>query len=156
MSQYNDFKGSKYNSDLSTTEIAKLIREEIKALRKAGKLPTGKYSVRSQYFSGGSSIDVRVRDLDMLIWNPDALITQEITYPNQPWNWRGNVTEPQYNKWAQDVLDTLNGLMDAYNHDRSDIMTDYFDVNFYGHAEFDWEWAGEQRKQAVEALKMEV
>jgi hypothetical protein len=47
-----------------TAEIAKLIRNDIKAAVKAGKLPTGiKVSVTTDTYSMGSSIRVSVREL---------------------------------------------------------------------------------------------
>ena len=48
-SQYKSEQGSNYDSNLSTTEIAKKLREYIKV-----NYPGYKFSVRSEYFSGGS------------------------------------------------------------------------------------------------------
>lgn len=65
----NGWKGEKYETtkDLSTTEIAKLIRKEIKEC-----FPNIKVSVRTQYFSGGSSIDVYITNAGFKPINPQV------------------------------------------------------------------------------------
>lgn len=70
---YERSYGAKYDKNLSTTQIAALVREEIKAAVKAGTLPAGKYSVRSQSYSGGSSIDVRISGLTGQVFEPEYL-----------------------------------------------------------------------------------
>jgi hypothetical protein len=36
------------------------------------------------------------------------------------------------------LRETLNEILRAYNYDGSDPMTDYYDVRFYGRAEYDY------------------
>ena len=56
--------GNKYTNKLSTTEISKKVREEIKEAKKKGVIPkSAKISVTTSYFAGGSSIDITVREL---------------------------------------------------------------------------------------------
>jgi hypothetical protein len=79
-SQYARVYGDKYDFSLSTTQIAARIREEIKVARKLAKKSgdTGeiklvdvigdapaeiKFSVRTQYFSGDSSIDIYLKNI---------------------------------------------------------------------------------------------
>jgi hypothetical protein len=131
--------GLKYHlaRDLTTTQIAKLIRTDIKLARKAAQQtaaepaalktvdPIGDapaqitFSVRSQYYSGGSSIDITIKNI------PEA------------WGWTAEddhfgrsrkVPTPELRALAQE----LKALHRAYNYDGSDITTDYFDVNYYG------------------------
>ena len=69
----NYYEGKDYqkNKDLSTTEIAKIVRDELKK-----KYPTKdgyKFSVRSKYFSGGSSIDVDIKAVPFKVMNPERL-----------------------------------------------------------------------------------
>ncbi|GAB3902459.1 hypothetical protein GCM10029964_092970 [Kibdelosporangium lantanae] len=135
------WKGSKYNQarHLSLTEIAKLMRADIKLARKVGnktKNPSGdavalrdpiadapagiKYSVRTEYYSGGGSIDITIKNIP------------------QEWGWTEDTDE-----WGNKVLTATSALADlyeavdeihrAYNYDNSDIQTDYFDRNYYGH-----------------------
>lgn len=147
--------GYLYNEKATTTQIAAAIRSEIKTAKAEGLLPAGwRYSVRSRYFSGGSSIDITVKA------GAEAWQECDGTVPGtrrqvSPTTWTaqscGNVWckahgDPRYAHAAEthQVLTeearaaemTLRRIMDAYNHDGSDIQTDYFDVNFYGHVSF--------------------
>jgi hypothetical protein len=120
--------GNKYEAtkNMSTTDIAKAFREDVKAAIKAGKLPKGlKLSVRTKYFSGGSSIDVNVTALpanfpmDNPNYDPEWYAPETM---NDPWS-------PE----LRAAMTLLKSILDAYNYDGSDIMTDYFHVRFYGH-----------------------
>lgn len=140
----NTWYGAKcdHSYTLRTTDIAKLIREEIKLARKLAKGAGGstpavidpigdapasiKFSVRSQYFSGGSSIDIR------------------LSVVPQAWGWEKRKDEWGRERWMytpamKALMDELKKVMAAYNHDGSDIMTDYFDVRFYGSVETTWD-----------------
>lgn len=140
--------GAKYEQvkHLSTTEIAKLIRADIKLARKvetklgtaagadiaivdglaalASMPKTIKVSVRSEYFSGGSSIDVRVYNLPEKGW---GYVHEE--YPRPHWTPGAELSA---------ILDALAEIHRAYNYNGSDAMVDYFDVNYYGHVDVDW------------------
>lgn len=157
----------------STTDIAKAIRADIKTAISEGSLPARwRYSVRSQHFSGGSSIDVRVQDCADA-WQPcEGIVPGSKHYlPNGGWTatgcpnvWCAARNDPKYAHAAEhhDVLTeeatvaklTLRRIHDAYNHDGSDIMTDYFDVRYYGTVDFEsaqaaaWRIADRQRKTA--------
>lgn len=118
------FVGEKYKPYRSTTDTAKLIRADIKAAVKAGDLPgTVRYSVRTAYFSGGSSIHISVKDA----------IVRRVVEEHQPWN--GLV----YSHEAGVLLGQLESIMSQYQRDMSDSMVDYFEVDFYQHAAYDWE-----------------
>lgn len=142
-SSANTWYGAKYDHSytMTTVNIAKCIREEIKLARKLAKDNGGsvpalidpigdapasiKFSVRSQYFSGGSSIDIR------------------LTGVPQSWGWEQRRDEFGRMRWMytpamKALMDELKRVMAAYNHDGSDITTDYFDVRFYGSVETDW------------------
>jgi hypothetical protein len=129
--------GVKYESTkrMTTVEIAKLIRAEIKLAQKLAKSmaepgdlktpdPIGdapaeiKFSVVSEYFSGGSSIDISIKNI------PDS------------WGWEDR--EDRYGYMTnmpttalKILADELKSISDAYNYDGSDISTDHFDVRFY-------------------------
>jgi hypothetical protein len=140
---YERHYGYRYDEtkDLSTTEIAKRIREDIKVAKSEGLLPTRwAYSVRSAYFSGGSSIDVTVRDC------ADAWV--ECDGGQNCHNvWCSARRDPAYaaHASAHQVLSdeaaaakiTLERIHNAYNHDGSEIQVDYFDVNYYGQVSFE-------------------
>lgn len=122
--------GAKYERGLSTTEIARRFRADVKAAVAAGTLPRGlKLSVRTDYFSGGSSIDVTIVQAPGLrILNPERL---ELDATNQPC-----YGTPWATAEARALDEALTAMLNAYNFDGSDIQSDYFHVNFYGHVNF--------------------
>ncbi|MFD9690174.1 hypothetical protein ACFWXO_30950 [Kitasatospora sp. NPDC059088] len=128
--------GEKYNSRLSTTEIAALIRNDVKmqqklAVRSAedgpgtvkvpnaiGDAPAGvKFSIRREYFSGGSAIRMTIKNAA-----PEWAWTTGIVH-----GFERQVPTEQLKALA----DELKALGNAYNFDGSDITTDYFHVNYY-------------------------
>lgn len=144
---YQYEKGGK----LDTAAIAKLIRQDIKTAIGEGLLPDRwAYSVQTERFSGGSSIDVRVKNCaDAWMPCPGYKVGTRHDLDNGGW-----VATGCGNAWCKaggehkdsphasehDVLTeealaakmTLERIHNAYNHDGSDVMTDYFDVNYYG------------------------
>lgn len=136
-----EFKGSKYevNKDLSTTEIAKLIRKEIKE-----RFPNIKVSVHTEYFANGSSIDVWVQDAG---FNPI----------NPKWNPRDYSTpmhiNPIYTEQGKQLLKDLEAIVNQYNRDNSDTQIDYFDVSFYSDVSYSSEF--EHRCMLALGIKVE-
>jgi hypothetical protein len=120
--------GSKHDGALSTTEIAARFRADVKTATKAGDLPKGmKLSVKTSYYSMGSSINVRIKSLPARI----------------------DLTE------AKHLESKLEMMLEAYNHDGSDSQCDHFDVKFYGHIDIDWKLARELRARdeaSIEAM----
>jgi hypothetical protein len=134
------WRGSKYEQAryLSLTEIAKLIREDLKMARKAGQAAPGsadlaivdpvadapaqiRYSVRTQYYAGGGAID-------LLIKNVPA-----------DWGWTEEAGEFGPCKVATRafaaLVDEVERIYNAYNYDNSDSQTDYFDRNYWGNVQ---------------------
>jgi hypothetical protein len=134
----NEVRGAKYDETkrLDIAEIAKLVRADIKAAKKEGKLPKKgfKTSVRIERFSGGCSLNISVKTSPFQVLNPEYL-TWEAENPHEckPY-WLD-----RYTPEAKAALELLKGIMGSYNRDNSDTMSDYFDVRFYGDAGFDWE-----------------
>jgi hypothetical protein len=139
-------------ADASTTDIAKVIRRDIKQAQEEGLLPARwSYSVRSPH---GTSIDVDVRDCPDA-WRPcDGLNCHNV--------WCAARNDPQYAHAAtpHDVLTdeaaaakmTLERIHGAYNHDGSEIQTDYFDVRYYGHVEFEDAGSADFRRREAERI----
>jgi len=140
----------------TTAEIAKAVRADIKTAKAEGLLPASwTYSVRSRNFAGGSSIDITVRGCADA-WQPcDGTVpgTKRRT-PSGGWTaqacgnvWCAASGDPRYAHAAEEhtVLTedaamarmTLERIVDAFNHDGSDLMTDYFDVRYYSHVSFE-------------------
>lgn len=142
--------GPRYQSGLSKVEIAKLVRLDIKQAVKERTLPKGTYSVRTHSFAGGCSITITVTAITIQVINPQRVFAEVLG--------DGHSHEPRFTPEARQVLDTLEGLLEAYNYDGSDLQTDYFHVNFYSTVKFAWELEEAQEKglhQAWQQLRLE-
>lgn len=126
-------EGAKYDSSLGVVEIAKRIRADIKAAIAAGTIPAIKTSVRISRYSMGRSIDVTVTEAPFAIINP--AYTEAVNAGSCVWDLDGIA---KYTPEALRVLDVIKDIRDAYNYDRSDAMTDYYDTNFGGGVSYDW------------------
>ena len=132
------FTGSKYDKNLTTTDIAKRFRADVKEAVQQGELPRMKVSVRTRYFSGGSSIDVavqRIEGVDRIV-NPEAL-RLAVQDPH------GFNRVPRLAPEVEAVRAQLERMLRAYNYDNSDITSDYFCVRFYAHVEVVMNWDAE-------------
>lgn len=123
-----NFVGSKYevNRDLDIRDIAKLVRADIKASVKEGALPKGKYAVRIEHYSMGQSLHVELSGTGKTWCLPElcaAYSRNAAAYAD------GFVPE------FHEVVAKLEEIANAYNYDRSDSQTDYFDSNFHLHVE---------------------
>ncbi len=145
------FTGSKYKEteNLTTTQIAKLIRAEIKAKKKSGELPNAKISVRTQYFANGSSIDIEIKNTPFNPINPEYIKDEKID---------PSLCNPSeyYTKEGKELRDKLEAIKDQYNYDNSDSMTDYFHVRFYGHVNYDGDFIRECRNEIEQQLEEEA
>ncbi len=127
--------GSKYDNSLSTTEIAKRIRADIKAAVAAGELPGSPVSysvvvrgmVGSRVEGAGSS--------------PPSDAETDNRRAGKRWPW---LTDE-----ARDVMAKVEAIHNAYNHDGSEIMVDYHDVNYYGSVEIETEESARWRAAEV-------
>lgn len=122
-------EGSVYREQghLNITEIAKRMRVNLRNAQSVGMLPEGaKFSVTTDRFSGGQSIDVEVRGM------PDSwtYTTRESIYGGE---------ERIYSDAAQATVKAIEQMLAEYNRDRSDIQSDYFDVWFYSHVKIESE-----------------
>lgn len=133
---YNYVVGSRYSRDLTITDIAKAVRADIKAAIAANRLPKGlKVSVTSERYSMGQSLNVIVTAAPLMVRNP-ARVRWEAE------NRHGCVfdappeAQDLHSPEGKHILDTLKSIMDQYNYDRSESLTDYYDRNFNGHPSF--------------------
>lgn len=130
--------GAKYQQvrGMRLADIAKLMRADIKLARKIGlkadgpaalatvdpiaNAPAGiKYSVTTQLYSGGGSIDITVKNIPA-DWG--------YTHEDRGYGELRKVATPALKALASE----LATIHQAYNYNGSDITTDYFDVNYYG------------------------
>lgn len=100
--------GNKYAEvkDLRVKEIAKLVRKDLK------KFKGCKFSVKSTY----NKIDVELVDCD------------DIKKYFYVWESFHNEKYPRYKK---SFYDEVKSIMDQYNFDNGDIMSDYWHKNFF-------------------------
>lgn len=99
--------GDKFHEtrDMDIKEVATLIRADLKK-----KFPLNKFSVRIQRYSMGQSINIET-PVNGLVRNEEYKLL------------------PHYAQFKKDIED----IVEAYNYDDSDLMTDYFNVRFYTH-----------------------
>lgn len=143
--------GSRYETvgTLGKTEIAKAIRDDIKFAQTLPetnpmRLPKGiKVSVRCQFYSGGSSINLYVTAFPGEL-NNRAYLMHNAVKPHDvnPF--------PRYTNEAERCLSVIERIADQYNFDKSDIQTDYFHVNFYSHVGFGSKLTSETRNAVIE------
>lgn len=148
----NERRGSKHEAtrNLDITEIAKRIRADIKALQldKAYK-----FSVTVQRYSGGQSLDIRVKSVPPgFHYYTDKAASWCKQFPQSvhrmPLTWQ-DAQSPE----LSDLIGKLGAIHASYNRDNSDGMSDYFDVRFYGDASLDWQLADSLKKADVEAAR---
>lgn len=135
----------------SSAEIAKVIRRDVKQAKEEGLLPPRwSYSVRSDSLA----VDVEVRDCSDAWQECDGMNCGDV--------WCSARNDPAYAHAAkphQVLTDeakaakmTLERIHNAYNHDGSEIQTDYFDVRYYGHVSFEDDSSADFRKREAERL----
>ena len=153
----NGWQGERYNRNLSTKDIAKLIREYVK-----NAYPTYRFSITTKYFSGGSEISIALTETPIELTTVDIireyLHSVHWTFYYYPQKAELNYFDmneqdieeyctyicEQTKKYHQNAIDckwlhpaVLNVVEDvyrfaqSYNYDDSDSMVDHFDVNFY-------------------------
>jgi len=156
--------GTKYDEvkNLGVTEIAKRMRADIKRAKADGLLPTRwNYSVTTDKFSGGASIEVRVRDCaDAWVAQDDSLCYQ-YAYCTLGMHARHCPAAEHLTDEAEAALAVLKQIHGSYNYDGSDVITDYFDVNYYGSAQVESLWdaqfrAREKARKAAAKAAREV
>jgi len=124
------WKGPRYEEvrkkRLTTTEIAKLIRKDIKK-----KYPKLKTSVKTEYFAGGSSINAYIKDFGFNPINP--------TYNPDDWI-GGDFRNPMYTQKASKIMEEIKKIGNKYRYEDRDSMTDYFATSFYWDVDVDYNY----------------
>lgn len=118
-------EGDRYNKEMATVDIAKIIRKEVKK-----KFPKIQTSIRSERFAGGTSIDVIIKDPG---FNPI----------NPKWNprvWVDNLSQnSRYTERGKKLLKQIESLCERFRMSDCDGMTDYFRVNFWLDVKYDYD-----------------
>jgi len=156
----NAWEGTKYrkNENLFGASLTKAIRQELKE-----KLPNCKFSVVSETYSGGQSVNIYLMSAN---FNPFKPLTDEVLEEIKTnckrafgdfWersleqaieNYKNETTVKFYHQLnqyyikddlcltdkAKEVITKALGIAQSYNFDDSDGQIDYFHTNFYLHA----------------------
>lgn len=129
MQNYTGFgwEGSNYNNDLSTKDIARIIRQKLKK-----HFPDCKFSVTSKYYAGGSSIHCSLMSAPFTVFtNEISDYTEKDQYDQVNQYYIDD--SKHYTKKAKEVLKKVYKLTQSFNYDDSDGQIDYFSTNFYFH-----------------------
>lgn len=117
----NGWEGCRYDGSLRITEISARVKVYAKE-----RYPEYKFSVRTEYYSGGASIHLR------LVSGPVPAITADST--RDYISTMGSIDNyPGISDEVRAVVADVVAYANSFNYDDSDSMTDYFDVNFYLH-----------------------
>lgn len=123
--------GHKLDKSLSTTEIAKLIRKDIKALGWTKKNGF-KISVTSEYFAGGSAIRVEAKEIPLT--KEQSLTEKYLTHKDSEDAGMARFVEQYDQKYTAQykmIEEMLEHIIKSYNYSDCDSQIDYFNVNFY-------------------------
>lgn len=163
--------GSKYDGNYrNAADIAKDMRADIKALQQRGQLPRDlKVSVTVDNYSMGRSIDMRcpyraahwVRCIGIVPGSEDidseGAMSTARGCPDPQHQWSSDYQHDVLSIEGQRVRALLAGIHGVYNYDGSDVMTDYFDVNYYGTVTMQdrrsAEWAEREKARKAEQRK---
>lgn len=129
----NGWQGENYDRNLSTTDIAKLIRQYVKQA-----YPLHKFSVTREYFSMGSSIHVALMEAPHPVFaegkaTADAHVQNAPAYFEPSRRTYGDEPRCVLTEQAIGVLKDVQQFINSYNYNDSDSMIDYFSTNFYSH-----------------------
>ena len=114
----NGWKGDKYDSNMSTKEIAAAIRAYLKQA-----YPDCKFSVTTKYASMCRAINVA------LMSGPYEALRNGKTHKSLNYFYIEKYED--LTEWAVAVMIDVNDCIKSYRYSDCDGMIDYFDVNFY-------------------------
>ncbi|MGN0489968.1 MAG: LPD29 domain-containing protein [Ruminococcus sp.] len=117
---------------MGTKEIASAIRQSIKNDK---ELAECKWSVTTEYYSGGSSIHVTMTEA------PFEAFTDKFKRENKYMNTQHAFSETDITPRAIRLMNKVREITRSYQYDDSDPMTDYHCRNFY-----DWYYIGRYDK----------
>lgn len=142
---------SRHQHGRDVRDVAKLVRADIAAAVASGALPAGlEASVRISRYSMGQSLDVNVttvpagfviHSVGRIRWeleHPYDVLPEHLTF--------------RHSSEARRVLGVLEQLVAAYNRERIDSASDYFNVSFHAHVGF----AGALEQACREEIEADV
>jgi hypothetical protein len=127
------FIGSNYKSGISVKDIAAEIRKHLKT-----RFPEVKFSITSDYNRITITIKSSPYQYLKLAYDPQFEPSEYRKY------------EKENNKEINAIKSYCQKLLDSYNYDDSDSMTDYFDVGFYGHVDMDYNYTQTEQSEVIQ------
>ena len=124
----NGWEGNRYDRNLTTKDIAKLMRIFCKTV-----YPTCKFSITSGY----NTIDIRLMEANFEVFaNEEDKYThycdgKTVLTANMGVNQYHIEDNKKLTERAKAMFINIHEYLNSYNYDDSDSMTDYFDTNFY-------------------------
>ena len=115
----NGWKGDKYDRDLTTKEIAKRIREQLKK-----EYSDCKFSVKKHEFSGGASISVTIKETPKSIYATNNDIINYSLFDKSE-------NDDNFNAYGNKLIKDIFKICNSYRYSDCDGMIDYFCTNFY-------------------------
>lgn len=123
--------GSKFQAGRKGTEIAALIRGEIRAACKAdGPLKGYKVSVRFRWATHSKAIDIEIQDA------PANIMTPEWVRANAAGDWRATEGVRRFTPIALAAQETLRTIAAQFNRFDSDSQSDYYNDEFFCSVDF--------------------
>ena len=133
---YARYYGELYKDGMDIKDIAKEVRKILKT-----EIPGFKFSVKIKRYSGGESMNISLteapKDFCFARANPDV--------------WRASFCPVVYSEALSNILNKAKKIGNLFNYDGSDIMVDYFDVNYYCFASVGFRSPADIEKDAEEA-----
>lgn len=133
----NGWKGSNYDINLGTKEIAAKVRQFVKEI-----YPECKFSVTFSTASMCSEVYVTLMESPYRLNKTyDELTNDELYNGNHSYNYQfGRETDDRqkeyflstcYTNTIKEIMETVDTFVKSYRYDDSDGMIDYFNTNFY-------------------------
>lgn len=124
-------------ADSSIKEITAEIRRQCRAIAKAARC---KVSVTKSEYTGGRAVYVTITASERNHLCPIYRAFEKAN-PHAGMYDFVNPRDIAHNRmhladWAIELLAQLNSVVDSFNWNNSDIMTDYYHVNFYAYVDF--------------------
>lgn len=140
---YNNLYGEKYDKNLSIKDIAKLVKKEA-----SKKYPNCKISAKTEH---GEVIRIAVT-LDKEEYRAKTIdeVPRGAIYLNieRKIGHDGIIEEENFKEYIENnvvksvktlkIENDIKTMLENYNYNRSDIMSDYFDYNFYGFVDMEY------------------
>jgi hypothetical protein len=133
------------------------VRADLKAETKAGHLPAGvRYSVRISRYSMGQSLDVTVKAAPFAVINPlRAKLDRDEPHFAYHTLSTGDPRYYRHTAEARELVAAVKTLVNAYNRQDIDSMTDYYNVTFSEHVRFDFDLEETDRAAGLAKLDAE-